>query len=85
MLLGFASVRATFGGCAAAWVTGVLAAPGTQGVGGYGSRKYSALEGYGNQYWPIHSGILAWRTVPDKPGRPQATGFAESDTTKVTL
>ena len=31
MVLGFASVRATCGGGAAAWVTGVLAAPGTQG------------------------------------------------------
>ena len=26
-----------------------------------GSRKYSALEVYGNQYWPICSSILAWR------------------------
>ena len=25
------------------------------GFGGYGSRKYSSLERYGNQYWPIHS------------------------------
>ena len=31
--LGFAPVRARCGGGAAAWVTGVLAAPGTQGVG----------------------------------------------------
>ena len=37
-----------------------------RGVGGYSSRKYSALEGYGNQYWPIHSGVLAWRIpLPD--------------------
>ena len=36
-------------------------------VGSEGSRKYSALEGYGNQYWPIHSSILAWRTpLPDR-------------------
>ena len=33
-----------------------------RGVGGWGSRKYSALEGDGNQYWPICSSILAWRT-----------------------
>ena len=33
-----------------------------RGVGGQGSRKYSALEGYGNQYWPIYSSILPWRT-----------------------
>ena len=31
MVLGFASVRATFGGGAAACVAGALAAPGTQG------------------------------------------------------
>ena len=37
-----------------------------RGVGGYGSRKYSALEGYGNQYWPIHSNILPWRNPPDR-------------------
>ena len=38
-----------------------------KGLGGQGSRKYSALEGYGNQYWPISSSILAWRTpLPDK-------------------
>ena len=46
------------------------------GVGGQGSRKYSALEGYGNQSWPIRSSILAWRTpsLTEKPGRPQSTG-----------
>ena len=45
-------------------------------VGGEGSRKYSALEGDGNQYWPIHSSIVAWRTptLTEKPGRPQSTG-----------
>ena len=32
--LGFAPVKARCGGGAAAWVAGVLAAPGTQGVGG---------------------------------------------------
>ena len=30
-------------------------------VGSWGSRKYGALEGYGNQCWPIISSILAWR------------------------
>ena len=35
--------------------------------GGKGSRKHSALEGYGNQYWPIRSSILAWKTsLPDR-------------------
>ena len=47
-----------------------------RGVGGSGSRKYSALEGYGKQSWPIGSSILAWRTpsLTEKPGRPQSTG-----------
>ena len=32
-----------------------------------GCRKYSVLEGYGNQYWPIHSSILDWKTtLPDR-------------------
>ena len=64
------------GGGAAAWVAGILAHQVLRGVGGLGSRKYSALEGYGNQYWPIHSSILAWRThsLREKPGRPQSTG-----------
>ena len=36
----------------------------------------AATEGYGNQYWPIRSSILAWRTpsLTEKPGRPQSTG-----------
>ena len=38
-----------------------------RGVGGQGSRKYSALEGDGNQCWPIRASILAWRTpLPDR-------------------
>ena len=47
-----------------------------RGVGDYGSRKYSALEGYGNQYWPIHSSILAQRIpLPDREAW-QATVFS---------
>ena len=74
--LGSAPVRASCGGGAAAWVhrdsgrtrySGELVAR--------ASRKYSALEGYGNQYWPIRSSILAWRTpLTEKPGRLQSTG-----------
>ena len=40
------------------------------------SRKYSALEGYGDQYWPICSSMLAWRTTPsltEESRRPQST------------
>ena len=41
-------------------------------AGGEDSRKHGALEGDGNQYWPVHSNVLAWRTpLPvEKPGRP---------------
>ena len=34
---------------------------------GWGSRRYSALEGHGNQYWPIHLSMPAQRTpLPDR-------------------
>ena len=58
-----------------------------RGVGGQGSRRYSALEGHGSQYWPICSSLLAWRTpsLTEKPGRPQSQGRRESDTTQATL
>ena len=58
-------------GCQGFWQHQVL-----RGVGVWGSRKYSALEGYGNQYWPIRSSMFAWRTpsLTEKPGRPQSTG-----------
>ena len=48
-----------------------------RGVDGQGSRKYSALEGYGNQHWPMHYRILAWRSpfLTEKPGRRQSTGL----------
>ena len=47
-----------------------------RGIDGQGSRKYSALEGYGNQNWPICFSILVWWTpsLTDKPDRPQSTG-----------
>ena len=61
-MLGFAPVRARCGNSVAAWITGVLAESGAHGLGGQGSRKYSALEGYDHQYWSIHSNTLAWRT-----------------------
>ena len=38
-----------------------------RGVGSQDSRKFSAVEGYGNQYLPIHSSILAGRNpLPDR-------------------
>ena len=52
-----------------------------RGVGGYGSRKYSALKGYGNKYWPICSIFLpgdpnlpdreAWQTTVYRVGKRQ--------------
>ena len=49
-----------------------------RGVGSQGSRKYSALEGYGNQYWPICSGILAWRTPLTEAWQATVYRFAKS-------
>ena len=71
--LGFVPVRARCGGGAAAWIAGVLAAPSTQGSWQLGQQEIW-VEGYGNQYWPIHPSILAWRTsLTEKPGRLQST------------
>ena len=69
-------VRAWCGGGAAAWVTGVLVAPGTQGSWWLGQQEIYALERCDHQFWPICSSILAWRTpsLTEKPGRPQSTG-----------
>ena len=75
-------------------LTGVLAAPGTPGRwGGWGGRGLAAraagnsgLEGYGNQYWPVRSRILAWRTsLTEKPGRHSLQDRKELDTTEATL
>ena len=69
-------MRARCGGGATAWVAGVLAAPGTQGSWQLGQQEIQCSRGYGNQYWPIYSSILAWRTPSqtEKPGRPPSTG-----------
>ena len=80
-------MRARCGGGAAAWVAGVLAAPGTQGSFSYGSRKYSALEGYDNnigQYAPV---FLPGEppSVTEKPGRPGLQGCKVSDMAEETL
>ena len=58
-----------------------------RGVGGWGSRKYSALEGCGNQYWPTRSSILAWRTtLPDREAwQASLQGPKDSDMTEATL
>ena len=80
-------MRSRCGGGATAWVAGVLADQVFRGVGGYGSWKYSALEGYGKQYWPICSSILAWRTPlwQRSLAGHSLQGHKELDTTEVTL
>ena len=70
-----APVRARGGGGAAAWVAGVLAAPGPQGGWRLGQQEMQCSRRYGSQCWPLHSSIPTWRTtLTGKPGRPQSTG-----------
>ena len=58
------------------WVTGVLAAPGTQGSWWLGQQEIQCSRRAWQQYWPTHSSVLSWRTpsLTEKTGRPQATG-----------
>ena len=73
--LGSAPKRTRCGGGAAACVAGVLAEPGTQGVGGLEARAagnivlWKGMATSIGQYFPI---ILAWRTpsLTEKPGTP---------------
>ena len=66
-------MRARCGGGRAAWVAGVLAAPGTQGGWQLGKQEIRCSRRC--QYWPTCSSILAWRNpLTEKPGRPQSTG-----------
>ena len=80
-------MRARCGGGAAACVAGVLAAPATQGSWQLGKQEIQCSRRVWQQYWPIHSSILAWRTLlPDREAW-QATGRSlqgckASDTTK---
>ena len=60
-----APVRPRGGGGAAAWVAGVLAAPGPQGGWRLGQQETQCSRRYGSQYWPLRSSVLAWRT-PDR-------------------
>ena len=69
-------MRARGGGGAAAWVAGVLAAPGTQGGWQLGQQEIQCSR----RVWPEkamapHSSTLAWR-IPctEEPGRLQSMG-----------
>ena len=69
-------MRVRCGGGAAAWVTGVLAAPGTQGSWQVGQQEIYCSR----RVWqPVLANTLqdlAWRTpLTEKPGRPQSTGM----------
>ena len=58
-------VRARCGGGAAAWVAGVLAAPGPQGGWRLGQQEMRCSRRYGSQCWPLRSSVPAWRP-PDR-------------------
>ena len=62
--LGFAPVRARFGGGAAAWVTGVLAAPGTQGSWQLGHQEIK----HPRRVWqPVLTNILQYFCLENTP------------------
>ena len=66
---------------------GVVAAPGTQGSFGYGSRKYSALEGYDNSIGQYTPAFLPGepRSVTEKPSKPGLQGRKVSGMAEETL
>ena len=73
--LGFAPVGTRCGGGAAAWVAGVLAAPGTQGGWWLGQQKIQCSR----RVWqPVLANTLQYscleNPLTEKPGRPQSTG-----------
>ena len=74
---GFISTSARCGGSAAAWVTGVLAAPGTQGTWWLGQQEIQCSR----RVWqPVLANTLqySWLENPpsltEKAGRPRSTG-----------
>ena len=69
------------------WVTGVLAAPGTQGSWWLGQQEIQCSRRAWQQYWPTRSRVLSWRTpsLTEETGRPQPRGRKELDTTEGTL
>ena len=85
-MLGSAAVRARCGGGAAAWVTGVPAAPGTQGGWQLGQQEIQCSR----RVWqPVLAHTLLYSCLENPLDREawQASlpGRKESDTTKATL
>ena len=78
--LGFAPARARCGGGAAAWVSGVLAAPGTQGGWWPGQQE---IECSRRVWQPVLANTLQYSCLESppirKPGRPQSTRSQRSD------
>ena len=77
--LGFAPVRAGCGGGAAAWVTGVLAAPGTQGSWRLGQQEILCSK----RVWqPVLASMLQYSclenppSLTEKPGRTQSARWS---------
>ena len=75
--LGFAPVRARCGGGTAAWVAGVLAAPGTQRGWRLGQQEIQCSR----RVWqPISANMLQYscleNPLTEKPGRPQSVAAA---------
>ena len=85
--VGFAPVRARCGGGAAAWVTGVLAAPGTQGNWLLGQQEIQCCR----RVWqPVLANRLQYSCLENplsdrEPWQAMVYRITESDTTKVTL
>ena len=78
--LGFAPVRARCGGGAAAWVSGVLAAPGTQGNWQLGQQEIQCFRRVGQ---PVLANTPQYscleNPLTEKPGSPQSTGLQRDE------
>ena len=69
-------MRARRGDGAPAWVTGVLAAPGTQGSWRLGQQEIVFQKGMATSVGQYAPGFLHGEhlSLTEKPGRPQSTG-----------
>ena len=82
--LGFAPVRTRCGGGAAAWVSGLLAAPGSQGGWRLGQQEIQCSRRVWQPALAIALQYCLENPLTEKPGRPQSTGSQGLDTTEVT-